>query len=236
TILAALDRVFPAKRGSYLFGLMVQLRWGIPTLIEANLGLIVELGARNRFVVLGRMTAILPRMDNDLLRLNLDAVGIFDFDQGTIAIDALLVDSRLLHRFPLTGAGALRARWTSPRSFALAVGGMHHAFTPPAGFPSLERIALSLTTGGNPRLTCDAYFALTSNTAQFGAHAHLYAAALGFSVTGDAGFDVLLTLAPFHFLAEIFASMQLRRGSSNLFKVKVTGALEGPAPLTLRAK
>ncbi len=236
TILAALDRVFPPKRGSYLFGLMVQLQWGLPTLIELNLGLILELGGRNRFVVLGRMTSILPRRDNDLLRLNLDAVGIFDFDQGTVAIDALLVDSRLLRRFPLTGAGALRARWTSPRSFALAVGGMHHGFTPPAGFPALERVALSLTTGDNPRLTCDAYFALTSNTVQFGAHAHLYAAAYGFNVTGEAGFDVLIQLLPFHFLAEFYASMQLRKGSRNLFKVKVEGALEGPLPLAVRAK
>ena len=94
TVLAAIDRVFPAKRGSYLFGLMVQLQWGVPTLIEVNLGLIVELGARNRFVVLGRITAILPRMDNDLLRLNLDAIGIFDFDQGTAEIDALLAQTR----------------------------------------------------------------------------------------------------------------------------------------------
>jgi hypothetical protein len=236
TILAAIDRVFPAKRGSYLFGLMVQLQWGVPTLIEVNLGLILELGGRNRFVVLGRITAILPRMDNDLLRLNLDAVGIFDFDQGTAAIDALLVDSRLLRRFPLTGGGALRARWTSPRSFALAVGGLHHGFTPPAGFPSVERLAVSLTTGDNPRLTCDAYFALTSNTVQFGAHAHLYASAAGFSITGDAGFDVLIQLLPFHFLAEFFAGMQLKRGSTNLFKVKVEGALEGPLPLSVRAK
>ena len=224
------------ERGSYLFGLMVQLQWGVPTLIEVNLGLIVELGGRNRFVVLGRITAILPRMDNDLLRLNLDAVGIFDFDQGTAAIDALLVDSRLLRRFPLTGGGALRARWTSPRSFALAVGGMHHGFTPPAGFPTVERLAVSLTTGDNPRLTCDAYFALTSNTVQFGAHAHLYASAAGFSVTGDVGFDVLIQLLPFHFLAEFFAGMQLKKGSTNLFKVKVEGALEGPLPLSVRAK
>jgi len=236
TILAAIDRVFPAKRGSYLFGLMVQLQWGVPTLIEVNLGLIVELGARNRFVVLGRITAILPRMDNDLLRINLDAVGIFDFDQGTAAIDALLVDSRLLRRFPLTGGGALRARWTSPRSFALAVGGLHHGFTPPAGFPTVERLSVSLTTGDNPRLTCDAYFALTSNTVQFGAHAHLYASAAGFSITGDVGFDVLIQLLPFHFLAEFFAGMQLKKGSTNLFKVKVEGALEGPLPLSVRAK
>ncbi len=236
TIIAALERVFPPRHGSYLLGVMVQLQWGLPTLIELNLGLILELGARNRFVALGRMTAILPRMDNDLLRLNLDAVGIIDFDQGTVAVDALLVDSRLLRRFPLTGAGALRARWTSPRSFALAVGGMHHAFTPPAGFPALQRIAVSLTTGDNPRLTCEAYFALTSNTVQFGARAHLYAAAYGFNVTGDAGFDVLIQLLPFHFLAEFFAAMQLRKGSRNLFKVKVEGALEGPLPLSVRAK
>ena len=194
TIIAALGRVFPPRKGSYLLGFMVQLQWGVPTLIEVNLGLIVELGGRNRFVVLGRLTSILPRLDNDLLRLSLDAVGIVDFDQGTVAIDALLVDSRLLRRFPLTGGGALRARWTSPRSFALAVGGMHHGFTPPAGFPSLDRLALSLTTGDNPRLTCEAYFALTSNTVQFGAHANLYAAAFGFNVQGEAGYDVLIQL------------------------------------------
>jgi hypothetical protein len=244
TILAAIDRVFPARRGSYLFGLMVQLQWGVPTLIEVNLGLIVELGGRNRFVVLGRITAILPRkeddkkasLDNDLLRINLDALGIFDFDQGTAAIDALLVDSRFLRRFTLTGGGAMRARWTSPRSFALAVGGLHHGFTPPAGFPSVDRIQVDLTTGDNPQLTCNAYFALTSNTVQFGARAHLYASAGGFSITGDAGFDVLIQLLPFHFLAEFFAGMQLKRGSTNLFKVKVEGALEGPLPLSVRAK
>jgi hypothetical protein len=45
---------------------------------------------------------------------------------------------------------------------------------------------------------------------------------------GDAGFDVLIQLLPFHFLAEFFAGMQLKKGSRNLFKVKVEGALEGP--------
>jgi hypothetical protein len=240
TVIAALDRVFPVCRGRHLFGVMLQLQWGVPTLITVNLGVIAELSAGcpwiRRLVVLGRLTAILPRLDKDLLRLNLDVAGFFDFDQGTVEIDAVLVDSRLLHRFPLTGAGALRARWTSPRSFALAVGGMHRAFTPPAGFPALERLALSLTTGDNPRLTCEAYFALTANTVQFGARANLYAAAYGFNVTGEAGFDVLIRLLPFHFLAEFFAGMQLRKGSRNLFKVKVEGALEGPIPLALRAR
>jgi Family of unknown function (DUF6603) len=236
TVIATLDRVFPARRGSYLFGLIVRLGWGVPTLIRLDLALILELGKRHRFVVLGRITSILPRLDHDLLRINLDAVGIFDFDQGTVAIDAVLVDSRLLNRFPLTGAAALRARWNSPRSFALAVGGLNKGFTPPAAFPKLDRITVSMTTGDNPQLTCEAYFALTANTVQFGAHAQFYAAAYGFNVQGDAGFDVLIRLLPFHFLAEFHVGMQLRKGSRNLFKVRVDGALEGPIPLALRAK
>jgi hypothetical protein len=235
-LIRALTAAFPARSGSYLVGVLVRIGWFTPTLITADLALIVELGARKRLLLLGRVRALLPSESEPLLRIQLDALGVFDFDAGTAALDAVLVDSRLLERFVITGSAALRARWTRPRSFALSVGGMNPGFTLPSDFPHLQRLTLSLTTGDNPRLTCDAYFALTSNTVQFGAHAHLYAAALGFSVTGDAGFDVLVTLAPFHFLAEIFASMQLRRGSSNLFKVKVTGSLEGPAPLTLRAK
>lgn len=236
-IFTALERVFPAQHGSYILGPMLRITWGVPTIITMDLGLLIEWGLRDRFIVLGRISAVLPNTDNDLLRLRMDVLGIVDFDQGTVAIDAVLVDSKLLDKFVLTGAMALRMRWTSPRSFALAVGGMHRSFTPPAGFPTLERLALNLTTGSNPRLTCEAYFALTANTVQFGAAAHLYAEGpMSFNVTGDAGFDVLITLAPFHFLAEFMASMQIRKGTRNIVKVKVEGALEGPRPLTVRAK
>ena len=74
-----------------------------------------------------------------------------------------------------------------------------------------------------------------SNTIQFGARAQLYAAALGFSIEGDVGFDVLIQLVPFHFLADFHASVQLKRGSRNLFKVTVEGALEGAAAAAGRA-
>ncbi len=235
-IIRSLGAAFPARSGSYMVGLLVRIGWFTPPLVTADLALIVEFGARKRLLVLGRVRALLPSPDHALLRITLDAIGVFDFDAGTAAIDAVLVDSRLLERFVISGAAALRARWSSPRSFALAVGGMNKGFAPPADFPVLERVTLSLTTGDNPRLTCESYFALTSNTVQFGAAAHLYAAAYGFSVVGDAGYDVLIQLDPFHFLADFFASMQLKRGSDNLFKVSVDGTLEGPAPLTVRAK
>src|SRR6185295_10789634 len=49
-------------------------------------------------------------------------------------------------------------------------------------------------------------------------------------------FDALVTLLPPHFIADFHASVQLKRGSHNLFKVGLDGTLEGPLPLTIAAK
>jgi len=185
------------------------------------------------------VTSLLPSRDNDLIRLKLDAMGVLDFDASTLAIDAVLVDSRLVHQFPITGAAAVRAQWADSGagpSFVLAVGGLNPRFTPPAGFPTLERVAIALCSGKNPRLVSDAYFAITANTVQFGARSSLYAEAIGFSVTGDLGYDALVTLAPPHFIVDFHASMQLKRGSHNLFKVALDGTLEGPLPLRIAAR
>jgi hypothetical protein len=118
----------------------------------------------------------------------------------------------------------------------LSIGGFNPRFAPPAGVPPLARVAFALSSGTNPRLSCDAYFAITSNTIQFGAGAQLYAEAYGFSISGDVGFDVLITRAPLHFIADFHASVQLKHGSDNLFKVSVDGELEGPQPLRLSGK
>ena len=93
-----------------------------------------------------------------------------------------------------------------------------------------------MSSGTNPRLICQAYFAITSNTVQFGADASLYASAAGFSVEGNVGFDVLVQLAPLHFIADFHAKLQLKRGSHNLFGVKLNGSLEGPRPLRVSGK
>ncbi len=237
-IIRALSTVFPAHSGSYLLGILVKIGWFTPTLVLLELALILEFGSRRRLLVLGRISSLLPSPDNDLIRLNLDAIGVIDFDQGTVAIDAILVDSRLAHAYALTGAMALRARWSAgPGStFVLAVGGLHPRFAPPSDLPKLDRIAIALSSGNNPRLTCESYFAITANTVQFGARAQLYAAAYGFSVEGDIGYDVLLQIAPLHFLADFHAKVRLKHGSSNLFSVSLEGELEGPRPLRVSGK
>jgi hypothetical protein len=241
-LIQALAAAFPARQGSYLLGLIARITWFTPTLVRLDLALVLELGARTRLLALGRVSALLPSLDNDQIRLNLDAIGVLDFDAGTLACDAVLVDSRLAHQFPITGSAALRAAWPggggSPAGagFVLAVGGLNPRFAAPAAFPPLERVTIALCSGDNPRLVCDAYLAVTANTIQFGARTSLYAEALGFSVAGDLGFDALVELLPPHFIVDFHASVQLKRGSHNLFKVTLDGTLEGPLPLRLAAK
>jgi len=235
-IISNLNRVFPPAAGHHLFGPMVKISWGTPALITAEIGVVLELGARLRLLILAQIAAILPRRDHDLVRLQMDAIGMIDFDQGTASLDASLYDSRLLKKFVLTGDMAMRLKWEGSPNFALAIGGLHPAFNPPVNFPKLERITINLSAGDNPRIRCEAYFALTANTVQFGARAELYAAASGFSIQGEIGYDVLIQLDPFFFIAEFHAQLQLKRGSTNLFKVKVEGSLAGPRPLHLKGK
>jgi hypothetical protein len=234
--LSALNTVFPPAENHFIFGPMAQLTWGTPPLLTINLALALEFGARLRLAVMGQVSAILPKKENDLVRLQADAVGIIDFDRKTAAFDAALYDSRLAKKFVITGQMAMRMSWGDSPSFALAVGGFHPSFKPPAGFPALERVAISLASEENLRLRCEAYFALTSNTVQFGARAELYARAAGFSVEGSLGFNVLVQFDPFHFIADFHVSLQLKRGSRNLFKVKVEGEIAGPRPLHVRGK
>lgn len=235
-IISNLNRVFPAASGNHLFGPMVQISWGTPTLITIEMAVVLEFGKRLRLLILAQVAAILPEPKNDLVRIQMDAVGLIDFDQGLAELDAVLYDSRLLKKFVLTGEMAMRLRWRNSPNFALAVGGVHPAFNPPQNFPKLERLALNLSSGDNPRLRCEAYFAITSNTVQWGARAELYASAAGFSVHGDIGYDVLIQFDPFFFIASFHAQLQLKRGSTNLFKVRLEGELSGPRPLHIKGR
>ncbi len=235
-LLQALATTFPVRSGSYLVGLLARITWFTPTLVTFDLALILELGNRTRLLALGRVSALLPSADNDLIRLNMDTDGVLDFDASSFEADAALFDSRLVHQFPITGSAALRARWGSNSTFVLAIGGLNPHFAPPSGFPSLTRVSIALSSGNNPRLICDAYLAITSNTLQFGAHVDLHAEAAGVSVDGDLGFDALISLRPPHFIIDFHASVHLKYHSFNLFSVTLDGTLEGPLPLHLSAR
>ena len=167
--------------------------------------------------------------------LQMDLLGVIDFDRREAAVDATLVDSRLA-AFTLTGDMAMRMSWGARPSFLLSVGGFHPSFVPPPGFPALERVAVALAAGDNPRLRLEAYLALTSNTVQLGARLDLLARAGRFSLEGMMSFDALVRLRPLAFVVDIAAKLAVRAGGRNLLSVSLRLTLSGPEPWRARGK
>jgi len=160
---------------------------------------------------------------------------VLDFGRSTFAVDATLRDSRIA-KFALSGDMAMRMAWGDKPNFALAIGGFNPHFNAPAGFPSLRRVTLALGNGDNPRITLEGYFAVTSNSLQFGAKAELYASRGGFNIKGWVGFDALLIFQPLSFEFDFAAGMTLNRGSSRIAGITVRGTLTGPSPFHVKGE
>jgi hypothetical protein len=233
----SLEQVFPSTNGRYLFGPAAIIGWGTPTLLTLELALVLELPAPVRLVVLGRLQALLPRKEAPVVRLNMDALGVVDFTRGEASLDAVLYDSRLMD-YALSGEMALRLRWESEPGFVLAVGGLNPRFNAPAALdlPKLARITIDFTRRDNPRLRLSAYLALTSNTLQLGALAELYVAVSKLSLQGALGFDVLIRLSPFGFVADLSGAVAVKWGDRTLLGVFLEASLAGPDPLVVNGK
>jgi hypothetical protein len=229
-ILSDLRQVFPPERGRFVFGPMAKITWGTPALLTADLGLIIEVPEPVRVAILGVVRAVVPSEQAAILRLQVNFLGVIDFEKEHFSFDASLFDSKLL-AFTLTGDMAVRLYWGADANFLLTVGGFHPAYQPPPmNLPALRRLTLALLDGDNPRLTLETYVAVTSNTVQLGARLELYAAAWKFNAYGFLSFDVLFQLNPFYFIAEVTAMLALRVGTSSIAAIKLTLTLEGPTP------
>jgi hypothetical protein len=226
-ILSDLEAVFPATEGQYLFGPMAKIGWPTPSLLDVDLAIILEAPDPMRVLVLGQIAVEIPSQE-PIIELHVDVVGILDLDLGTLSIDASLYDSSVA-TYSLNGQMALRLGWGGNPEFALAVGGFNPGYVPPDDIGALDRVSISLDTD-NPLISLEGYFALTSNTVQFGADMALSASAVGFTIEGSAGFDVLIVFSPFGFEADIFFAMVIRAGSITLAGVDLELEVTGPQP------
>jgi hypothetical protein len=227
-IISDLKTIFPIVEGHFIIAPMGKIGWGTPTLITLEIGVILDI-PKPAFVIIGILRCILPTQEAAILRLQVNFAGGIDFDAGLIWFDATIFDSSILV-FTLSGDMALRIGWKTP-VFVISVGGFHPAFTEiPADLTGMRRIMLALLSGDNPRLNAQIYFAITSNTLQSGARVELYASAAGFNLYGYLGYDLLIQFSPFHFIAQIYAGLALRRGTSVIAGVSVRCELSGPTP------
>jgi hypothetical protein len=227
-IIHDLQTVLPATPDKYVFGPLAKIGWGTPTLIEGKLGLILEFPGP-RMAILGEVSAILPRKDSAIVTLHLTVGGTFDIPKKTLAIDAGLHDSSVGSN-PISGSMALRLSWGERPTFLLALGGFNPAFQPPPGFPPLKRVTVNTGIQGNPNLSLEGYFAITSNTAQLGAAVELKASGYGISLDARLGFDALFVFSPFKFDADISASISVSFLGANIASAHFEGTLSGPSP------
>jgi hypothetical protein len=238
-IISDIKQFFPPQPDHFVVGPMAKLGWGTPSLITVELGLLLDL-PDPMFAIVGVLKCVLPAEEAPLLRLQVNFVGVMDFDHGYLFFRADLYDSRLLF-LQITGSMALLVSWGDEQTFALSVGGFHPDFRDfpsipalPDGFRGMSRIGINLWSGDNPRLKADSYFAVTSNTVQFGAHVELYAAAMGFNVYGFLGYDVLFQFDPFHFIARLDGGIALREGTEVIAGINISAQLSGPNPFDAR--
>jgi hypothetical protein len=227
-IISDIRTVFPPKQDQFMLGFMLRITWGVPSLVIIDFGLIVEFASPVRIAILGVLKIVLPTDDAAIIRIQVNFVGIIDFEKGELSFDASLFGSRIL-TFTLEGDMAVRLNWGAEKLFLLSVGGFHPSFRPPAGLTNMKRLGL-VVLPDNPRLALTTYFAVTSNTVQFGAKIEFRVSAAGFSVEGMLGFDVLFQFSPFKFIAHIYASVALKAGGATLFSIRLDFTLEGPTP------
>jgi len=228
-IISDLKAVFPPEEGTFLIGPMAKFGWGTPSLITLSLGIIVEIPPGN-IAILGVLKIALPADDVALIQLQVNFVGILDFEQKLLSFDASLFESRVLF-MTLEGDMAVRLKWGNNAGFLLSAGGFHPAFQPPPlNLPTLRRMSISILDFDWARIRAETYFAITSNTVQFGAALDIFFGVDGCNLNGHLGYDVLFQFSPFYFNAAISGSLSLEVIGIDLLSIHLRFALEGPTP------
>lgn len=231
-LLATVSSVFPVAEGRHVFGPMVRIGYGSPTLLTLDVAVLIELPDPVRIILLGRLKATLPDDKKPVAIIRMDAVGVLDFGRKELSLDATIYDSKIL-TFTLSGDMAMRLSWGDTPGFLLSVGGFHPHFRAPTGMPVLRRIAISLLdldkNGVVARVRLESYLAITSNTLQFGALVQVYVKSLGVEVQGLLGFDALIHF-PFAIEAQMVAVVSLSFNGVMLMGAEVRLDLTGPEP------
>lgn len=228
-IISDLRNFFPVQEGTFLIGPMAKIGWGTPTLVSLSLGIIIEIPGN--IAILGVLKVVLPDEAAALLVLQVNFIGAIEFDKKRVWFYAVLFESRVLFN-TLEGGMGLLVAWGKDANFVVSVGGFHPAFNPPPlPFPEPNRIGFNILQTPVARIRVEGYFAVTSNTVQFGARVELF---FGFSsvfkIEGHLGFDALFQFSPFYMIIQISASLSVKVFGIGLFSVRMRGSLEGPTP------
>ncbi len=233
-IISDLRAFFPPEEGKFLIGPMAKLGWGTPTLVSLSLGILIEVPGN--IAIVGVLKVVLPDLDAPILVLQVNFAGAIEFDRKRIYFFAALFESRVLS-ITIEGQMGMLAAFGDDANFVLSVGGFHAQYTPPPlPFPTPQRISLNIANTPAERIRAEGYFAVTSNTVQFGAAAELTFGFDDFAIQGHVSFDALFQFSPFHFAIDTSASVSLKAFGIGMFSLRLQFTLEGPTPWRAHGK
>lgn len=231
-IISDLRNFFPPYEGRFLIGPMVKIGWGTPTLVSLTFGIIIEVPGI--VAIAGIMKIALPAEDAPLLVINVAFIGALEFDKSRVWFFAAMYDSRILF-MTMEGEMGLLMDFSDNPNFILSVGGFHPQFNPPPlPFPNPKRIHIDVLRTPVSRITVENYFAITSNTVQFGARSEIFYGVDAFNIHGNFSFDALFQFSPFHFIIDISFSVGIDVFGAGVFSVTLKLILSGPAPWEAR--
>ena len=93
-----------------------------------------------------------------------------------------------------------------------------------------KRIQIDLINESYARIRGEGYFAVTTNTVQFGTRAEYFFGFSALSVTGHSSFDALIQFSPFHFTVSISTSFSVKVFGVGVYGIDIDLTLEGPTP------
>jgi hypothetical protein len=211
---------------NFLIGPMAKIGWG-SSLVTAEIGILIQIPEPVIIAIIGIIRLQLPEPDNVIVKLQINLLGIINFEKKLLSLDASLSDSRIL-TFTLTGDFALRIGWGSPAVFIFSSGGFHPDFKEaPVELQHMERLGIQIINEADIKLGVDTYFALTTNTVQFGAHARFWAKSGSYTAVAEVGFDALIQFNPFFFSIAIFLTGRVTGPMIDIV-IEVKGNLSGP--------
>jgi hypothetical protein len=228
-IISDLQAFFPPVQGTFLIGPMAKIGWGEPTLASLSLGVIIEIPPGD-IAILGIIRLALPADDVAILVLQVNFAGAIEVDKQRIYFYAALFDSHVLF-ITIDGSMGLLVAYGTDANFIVSVGGFHPQFhPPPLPFPTPQRISLNLINESFARIHADGYFAVTSNTVQFGTHANYFFGFSALNVQGASSFDALIQFSPFHFIVSFSTSFSVNIFGIGAFGIDIALSVEGPTP------
>ncbi len=232
-ILDRLSAIFPPQPGGFIIGPIAELGWGSQTgFVRAKVGVVLAL-PDPKLVILGTAQIVVPSPDvPEALRIvDLRLEVAAEFTPDYVWLGASLVNSKIAN-MTVSGDFGLLIRWNGGAAFALSAGGFFPKYTPPPEMADMRRLALEMSP---PipwlKVRAEAYFAVTSNSVQFGGRVTLIAD-LG-AVGGKAwvGLDALFVWSPrFYFKFLVDAGIEITAFGETIAGVSFRGELSGMKP------